>query len=537
MSTQQAWDPTEHPRDGVGKFSDKLGTRPAAGSLSKPPAPAQDATECSDPEVRRVYRIPTSRLIALQLKLDKANRRLAKAGVSEKFTYTARPRIVHDERTGLSHETNDVTINTPRISIGDWQFDSMHEQAANGKILSHYAGDTDPHVVDTMRCDYCGHNRARTKVYLVSSPATGELKQVGSNCLELFLGVKPGGIWALDEDFDAAELDVDDDDLGQMYGHDTTITPGDNVMLLTMRQVDQDGGIFVSRGRASIYEVATADKVLDTIGNGGAVGALTPSDEEADELTRLYAWVDSLEGESEYERNLQAALEPSTDLDGERWVSRKHVPLVASAVSSFRHHEQRARETAAREALKAREAAMKKEEFLAPTGTKLKDMGVTATILSARLGQDYGYGAPIHVKMLDDNGHVLYWRASGTLGDWIQTGDTEDEGVHWMPDAGSRVLITSGTVKDNRVSEYDGDWETVLTRTKLQPAPEVLQEFAREARKNADARETSRAAREAQYRTERRSRAEEIAQALEADGDHDGAAQARAAGEKGKYYV
>lgn len=485
-----------------------------------------------------IYRIPTSRLTALQAKLDKLNRRLAKAGIEERFAYDARPRIVHDERTGASHETNDVTINTPRISLGDWRFDSMHEKAANGKVISHFAGDAYPQVADeTMRCDYCGHNRARTKVYMVTSPSTGETKQVGSNCLELFLGVKPAGLWALDEDFDASEFDVDDEDLGALFGQDTRITLGDSVMLLTMRQIEQDGGVFLSRGRATIYDTPTADKVLDSIEHGAGGAPLEASSAEADELRRLYTWVDGLEGESEYERNLQAALAPTEEVGGERWVATKHVPLVASAVSSFRHHEQRERERAAREELKAREAAMKKQEFLAPAGTKLKGMDVTATILSARLGQDYGYGAPLHVKMIDDDGHVLYWRSSSGIGDWIQTGEDVSEGVHWSPDAGSRVVIASGTVKENRVSDYDGDWETVLTRAKLQPTSEAREELAREAHADAARRDAAQQEREAQYRQERRERAEELAQNLEAAGDTAGAEQARAQGEKGSYYV
>lgn len=98
-----------------------------------------------------VYRIPTSRLVALQAKLDKLNRRLAKAGIEERFAYDARPRIVHDERTGASHETNDVTINTPRISLGDWRFDSMHEKAANGKVISTSPA-TPTHMSLTRRC-------------------------------------------------------------------------------------------------------------------------------------------------------------------------------------------------------------------------------------------------------------------------------------------------------------------------------------------------------------------------------------------------
>ncbi len=105
------------------------------------------------------------------------------------------------------------------------------------------------------------------------------------------------------------------------------------------------------------------------------------------------------------------------------------------------------------------------------------------------------------------------------------------------PDAGSRVVIASGTVKENRVSDYDGDWETVLTRAKLQPTPEAREQLARDAREEAARRNAAHQEREEQYRQERRQRAEELAQHLEATGDTEGAEQARAQGEKGSYYV
>jgi hypothetical protein len=49
--------------------------------------------------------------------------------------------------------------------------------------------------------------------------------------------------------------------------------------------------------------------------------------------------------------------------------------------------------------------------------------------------------------------------------------------AHWSPDTGSRVRIVSGTVKDNRVSDYSGDWETVITRAKLSPTPELIAQW------------------------------------------------------------
>lgn len=448
-----------------------------AGKVNTAPAVALDEVEGDDQEQREyqpVYRIPTVNLGALQGRLDRANARLKKAGIAERFTYTAEPRVVVNEETGLEYETNDVTLNTPRIACGEWEFDSVHEMAANGKVISYRANGSEPgdHVeVDNLMCDYCGHKRARTKIVVVTSPKTGERKQVGTNCLQLFLGVKPEGLWALTEDFEADELAVDDDELYSFRSPDATVVGGNDVLALTLRAVEDNGGVFISRGRATMKDKATADVVLERMPQFTTM-KLTLSDVERAEIDGLLAWVDGMDSAkvSNYERNLQQAL--AKDENGRRLVARKHVPLVASAISAFRRNQQREAERALQQKLEEERNAGKKQAYLAAPGEKLKGRDVHATILSTRLGHDYGYGAPLHVTMLDDDGHVIYWKCSGVLGDSIET--PGGRFVNWNPDDGTRVVIASGTVKDNRVSDYNGDWETVLTRAKLTPPADVI---------------------------------------------------------------
>lgn len=429
-----------------------------------------------------VYSIPTQNIGALRLRVGKANERLAKAGVAERFTYTITPRIVTHPRSGETYETNDVQLNTPRISAGDWKFDGVHEQAANGKVISHYTHGAEPVLGasgdgrDLLLCEHCGHRRARSKVFVVSSPTKGETKQVGSNCLELFLGVKPAGLWALTADAMLEDLRVDDDDLESWGGlpDGTSISRADDVLALTVRVVAEDGG-YLSKEKAGFHEMPTAEKVLGRLAEHGARHA-DLTDVEKEEIAEVFAWIDAEAAVADHDRssymdNLVKVL--ATDEDGLRLVSRKHVPIVASAVSSYRNHKARELRRALEEEAKRTRDALKKQEFLAPVGTKLKGAGVEATILSVHLGHDYGYGAPLHVSMMDDDGHVLYWKCTGFLGGSYTTPGGKQ--INWQPDHGTRVSIASGTVKDNHVSEYNGDWETVLTRAKLVPPASSLE--------------------------------------------------------------
>lgn len=419
------------------------------------------------------YRIPTANLGALRERLDRANKRLARAGVDERFTFTAERRLVHDERTGETYSTNDVTLNVPRITCGEWAFDGVHELGANGQVISHFTHGAEAVLdesKDLLVCEHCGHRRARTKVIVVTNPKTGETKQVGTNCLDLFLGVKPEGIWALTEDFDASELAVDDDDLGAFRSTSSSIMDADDVLALTLQVMTEDGG-YLSKSKAGYHEVPTATKVLERLDERAAVHPQI-TDEERAELDEVLAYVDSINpaDADDYESNLRAAL--AKDRDGNRRVSRKHVPLVASAISSHRRNKSFALKRQLEDEARTQRDSAKVQEFLAASGEKLTGRNIEATVLSIRMGRDYGYGAPLHVSLIDDDGHVIYWKASGPVGGSIQT--PGGLSVNWTPSDGARVVIASGTVKDNRVSEYNGDWETVITRAKLQPTAETF---------------------------------------------------------------
>lgn len=461
---------SQHDRDRIGRFTEMSGSE-QVDSLAAPTSfvDEEPAWEWVPP----TYRIPTANLGVLQMRLDKANARLKKAGIEERFSFTATPRTVHDERSGQTYETNDVVLNTPRISAGDWKFDGVHELGANGHVISHYTKGAEPTFDaggDRLLCEHCGHRRARSKVFVVANPATGETKQVGSNCLELFLGVKPEGLWALTDDAEIDDLAVDDDDLGGFTGRNDSVTAADDVLAVTMQVIAEDGA-YLSKSKAAYNERPTADKVLERLTTHAAVKPqLTAAERE--ELDAVFAWVDAIDlhDATEYQANLHHVL--AADRDGNRLIARKHVPLVASAISSYRSHIAYEARKRIQDDARAKRDAAKVQSYLAAPGEKLKGRGVQATVIGMRLGEDYGYGRPLHVTLMDDDGHVIYWKASGVVGDSIETpGGLR---VNWSPDEGSRVEIASGTVKDNRVSDYNGDWETVITRAKLMPPADVI---------------------------------------------------------------
>lgn len=397
------------------------------------------------------YTILSHNIGAFNERIEKANARLKRAGVEERFGYTTETRTIHRE-DGTIVEVVDVTLEKPRISAGDWRFDSTHELTENGDVLNYYsAKDADKSPVTDMGCEQCGVKRHRGKVYRVSNKETGEVKQIGGSCLNIFTGVKPSGLWALEYNPDVEDLGYDEDEdyqFGGFGGGQSLVVDDRNMLLATIRASDTERG-FISKSSAGFNEVPTSEVVKSDFRKLTAAEA---TDAERAEIDAVLNYVRTSEDESDYMGNLRTVLKPSPD--GTSYIKSKHIGIAASALSSYRRHVQRELERAER----AKVDAAKQKSFLAPTGTKIVDLKkqtgqpITARIVRMNAGYENDYGGiPYHVNMVTSDGHVVYWKASSHPG--LQEG--------------MLVSIDGGSVKDNKVSDYNGDYETVLTRAKL----------------------------------------------------------------------
>lgn len=452
-----SFDESLHPRGqtaNAGQFREVVNT-----------APASELSDTAEAPAGNHWRILADRLGDLSAAVEKANKRLERAGVEERFDFTFTKSVWRDEHD-QPWMVADVELNRPTISVGAWDFVAAHEKTAAGQIISHFRGNDDRSGVaadESMRCDHCGHSRARQKVFTLRDRETGELKQIGSNCLKLFLGIRPEGLWAMSAEV-GAEIRFDEDDFRPGTAHERAFE-GEELLLGTLRQIETDGE-FLSRSRAG-YRTPTMDKVK---GNLAELTAQPATKSETDEIAAVIAWVDSLtpaEGyDGDYERNLQAAF--VRDDEGLLAVERKHAGLVGSAISSYRH----ALARKARDEARAAFDATKAQEFVFTPGENLRGKDLELRVIKAVLGQDYGYGQPLHVTFMDDEGHILYWKASSGLYTDVDLGDGETTGFH--ADEGDRVRIVGGSVKEHRISTYNGDHETVLTRVKIAPTGEKL---------------------------------------------------------------
>jgi hypothetical protein len=174
------------------------------------------------PILTRTLTLPTYRLEALEGALAKLGKKAAKLGcIAPSFKVIAE-RAVDVNREGDFPNMvsfSDVEISYEVLAVaGGWRFlasietvdrvDGVARNRVNGPGLSDEVAKG--YITVEQKCDHCGHNRMRKQTYIVQNEA-GETKQIGSTCLQEYMGVDPAAAVA-GLAFDAAIKSLGEDD-------------------------------------------------------------------------------------------------------------------------------------------------------------------------------------------------------------------------------------------------------------------------------------------------------------------------------------
>ncbi len=408
----------------------------------------------------REFTIPGYRKAEFVAKLDKANRRLDKAGIAERFNaqyerFMAKKVVggieLPDGTTMFGTEVTvpfyKVTMDTFTLSKGQYTFVAslipeeagMTVHAAPGQSLE---GWTRP-AADDMTCEHCNINRYRKRLYVVRDDATGQLIQVGHNCVELYTGLEIKGLWALE--FDIELQSFADEDRGSGYGVRDYSVEIDRVLGYSFA-FSSEGKNYVSKARAFDGEAT-----VDTVKTALFSPPKKPSDYRAQAAWQEF--IDTMRQGEEFAKNesLIADIKASAEtlrsgsdfadnmaiiLAGESGrVSDRNVGILASLVAVY------ARE---KELRVERERAPKAASgFLAPVKTRVRDFSI---VLKTVKEFDGAYGTTTLFVGWDKDDHVVKWFASGSFS--LDTGDT--------------LVLKAATVKAHE--QYQGTDQTVITR-------------------------------------------------------------------------
>lgn len=410
-----------------------------------------NATATTTPVEVEYYLTPSTLELA-EKAIEKANRRAVRVGLGG-YTYHTTTKVVSEVGPdGIASDRKYVvlTLIGERPAIGDWTFVATLNTTPGGQVIVNTVPGVDLDAADYRarpgECDHCHKTRRRNATYLLLNTATGETQQVGSGCIELYTGIPaqmPRTWFSAREDLDA--------ELGGMRGGGAAIAPVLDVLAMTIVEVDQHG--YTSSTRASEYGgQATGQAIRDAVFPYNAADrefgfklAAQVTDEVKARAAAIGEWATRQAG-SNYAANLAA-------IASEEWVDEKHVPLLASAVASYRREMGYIAEQAAREAGKLADAANSTWQ-----GQPKERITRTLTVRSTMDmgGQYYGprYTTTTLVKFVDTDGNLYTW--------WARDLDDED-----TPETG-QTFTAVGTVKEHK--EYQGTKQTVLIRVKLTPA-------------------------------------------------------------------
>lgn len=408
----------------------------AAYEASMATAVPQSAKKEGPEELTERYDFPAYKLEDAVKRIERANRRAEKAGIEERFGYTVDTYEVREEKDGMAvvQERVRLTLDRPTLQHQGWSFaGTMSWDPEAGLITRMVPGEELLEKPEAELCDVCKTTRHRTDTYIVQKG--DEQKQVGSNCLQRFMGIKPAGLWMMDFDI---EDDVRDDERGAGQPWESQRRDTKELLALGLALVERNG--WTSRSVA--YEsggtrLATADQVESFLTQNttseedrkerlALMARATELQQEADEVLAAARTID---GDSDYAQNLRALAQADS-------VSMRNMPLLLSAIAHRKREQAKAIE----------QEAKAQSEWVGTVGEKIPQREVTVEDVKTVNGFR---GTSLLVTMRDDEGNLYKTFYSGAK----------------EPQAGTRMAI-AGTVKDHQ--EWQGAKETMLGRVKFE---------------------------------------------------------------------
>jgi len=363
-------------------------------------------------------------------KVEKLNRRAKKLGL-EPLTVEVGHKVVKEEKVCIDdymgiyrtvvNVYQDVEIHGELPVIpGGWKLVGVIEHDSLGLVKTVPGEENPEFYYDRQVCDHCGVNRFRNKTIIVKNN-DGEYKQVGTTCVESYLGINPntllffmeigskdfeenGGVGRVPETYHLQDFTQVAIAIIKQYGW------------VSMSQVYNQGGY------------ATADAVMDYYNYASKSGAelrknveITP--EVVKEATACLEWVGTVEKTGDYFFNVKRIVEAG-------YVPSKGVGIAASIYPCY---------------LKAT-IAKKEEKESKHQGEVGKKIKVEVTFVG-EFSFEGSYGVTYCKRFVDKDGNIFVWFTTSHNGFEVD-----------------KIYTITGTVKKH--DAYNGKLQTVLNRVK-----------------------------------------------------------------------
>lgn len=373
------------------------------------------------------FLIPSFNLDILSEKIVALNRRAKKLGCAEIVTkvlgvITKQEReVLPDQDEQGNHKFRTVTRTYYEVEVegiapkfADWEFMGTLEHTEAGNILRSLPGKELPETFRTggAKCDHCNKVRRRKDTYIVRHQTSGEMKQVGHQCVRDFLGhVDPAHLaWlaSLIRDLEEAGSEEGSGRSPEVIYADHFV---DYVAECVIRfgwtsmgavrayaaKAEGGAGITSTSSRAYRYMYPTQEMKRD-----GDIIEISPAATEL--AAKALAWGRALvnqETRNQYEHNLAMVCSKQT-------INTRDMGILASVVSAYQKF---------MGVQELRRVANEKRKSLAETstwfGTPGKREVFTVTVVGEHsFDSSFQYGPETFTlyRMQDANGNVCIWK-------------------------------------------------------------------------------------------------------------------------------
>jgi len=385
--------------------------------------------------------IPDENLEKLRARIRSMGRRASKIGTDPVTLEVLEDRLVKsDDGLYFSKEVEvRVTGETPKIA--GWTFAATLEHTSEGNILRTIPGIELPSYYRDCppTCEHCGLMRKRKDTYVVRHE-DGTFKQVGSNCLQDFLGgISPEVAVAMA----GWLIELADPSWGEGSGGGERYFSVKDYLAFVAVEIRNNG--WTSRGtERDTMKTSTATAALHSIFPTTPYDRehrLVPDPQDDEMAEKAVEWVLGLDAEevagSDYLNNLSVTIKMEA-------ITYREAGIGASAIVAYRRDVEK----------KAEEASGVSEWF----GEVKKRSTFELTFLGQNSFEGH-YGVTWVVRLRDKDGNSAVWFSSSYPGigdDALEIG---------------RTYKVKATVKDH--GDYKGTKQTVLTRAKFLEKMEV----------------------------------------------------------------
>lgn len=398
-----------------------------------------------------MFYVSLSELAATKAKVAELNKKAAKAGIPAQVSIVEHSRREIVERSELGFERRYVVVEAEfvglaDVKLGDWKLVAVIDHDPAGNVINKVPNfpievPAEYRSSAASRCDHCQAVRNRNNTVLVWNEAEG-FKQVGSDCVKLFLGVSPSSLIAFIKE--AKELGDD-----EFSGGWANVGPSVSEFVAAAALVIEVYGF-----KPSSFQGATRSLAWDLVSPPRSDAERARFKRECPELvnpdaaaieranklsSEAVAWIAENNESGDYILNLKAA------------AAREEVGRNAGLLASLPQAYKKAMALVAEREAKA---ALPPSEFVGSVGAKVS---VKAKVVYRNRSEGYSYYGPdsLFLILVGEDGNKFFVRTSvGTAVAEVLENADKDE-----------FFNVAGTVKEHKVSDK-GEKITVLTRTK-----------------------------------------------------------------------